>query len=367
MTWRELSADRLFELRDPLVIDVRSPCEHDAEYIPNSVNIPLLEDEERVVVGTIYATEGEMVARRKALKIISPKIPDIVDRIIELKQPGQHIVVHCWRGGLRSETVASFLTVVGIDCWRLSGGFKAWRKHVIEDFTGDKYTFQSIVLHGQTGAGKSEILCALEKLGGQVLNLEVIANHRGSVFGALGLQAQPTQKNFESEVWLKLREFKDGPVFLEAEGRKIGKLSLPDFLVERINRGRRILVDCSIDTRVQRIVKDYAGIFSEGVKQEALSSMQLLRERIGAKRTQEIIALGMNGHLPEAVEALLTEYYDPMYDKQIAKHAPYELTVSGDDVPAAAADLLSWAKLEDVTASGANVTTVNCAVERAKD
>ncbi len=165
MTWREQSADRLFELKDPLIIDVRSPCEFKAEYIPNAVNVALLQDDERAVVGTTYAVEGEMVARRQALKIISPKIPDLVDRILELKKPGQHIVIHCWRGGLRSETVASFLTVVGIDCWRLTGGFKAWRKTVINDFAEDKYRFTPIILHGRTGTGKSDLLCALEKTG----------------------------------------------------------------------------------------------------------------------------------------------------------------------------------------------------------
>lgn len=343
MTWRELAPERLFDLKDALVIDVRSPCEHKAEYIPHSVNIPLLEDDERVFIGTTYAVEGEMVARRKALKIISPKIPDIVDKILELKNQGQHIVVHCWRGGLRSETVASFLTVVGIDCWRLTGGFKGWRKVVMNDFARAQYSFTPVILHGRTGVGKSEILRALENLGADVLNLEELANHRGSVFGALGLSLQPTQKNFESELWLKLRQFTSRPVFIEAESRKIGRIALPDFLIDRIATGRRVEVTGSMARRVERITAEYANVFTDELKAEAVSAMQNLRVRLGNKRTDEIAAFGLSGQLDQAIEALLSDYYDPLYDGHLAKNAPYEITVSGDDVELAARQLMQWA------------------------
>ena len=127
MTWRELTAEQLYTLRDPLVVNVRSPCEFASESIPGAVNVPLLNDEERAEVGTTYVQIGEMVARRVALKLISPKIPDIVDRILTLRRSGQPTVIHCWRGGLRSEAVASFLAIIGIDCWRLTGGYKSWR------------------------------------------------------------------------------------------------------------------------------------------------------------------------------------------------------------------------------------------------
>src|ERR1700733_9709669 len=134
MTWREIEADQLAKLRRPILIDVRSPCEFAAERIPGAINIPLLDDEERATVGTIYANEGEVTARRRALSLISPKITAIVDSILALKSRDSALVVHCWRGGLRSEAVATFLAIVDVDCWRLRGGYKAWRRMVLNDF-----------------------------------------------------------------------------------------------------------------------------------------------------------------------------------------------------------------------------------------
>src|ERR1700733_13478917 len=196
MTWREINVERLLSLKDALVIDVRSPCEHAAERIPDSTNVPLLSDQERKTVGTVYAEQGEVAARILALRLISPKIPEIVDQILALRVSGSSIVVHCWRGGLRSEAVASFLTVVGVDCWRLTGGYKAWRKHVINDFARDEYQFMPVILHGRTGTGKTAILKQLQDCRLHVLDLEALCHHRGSAFGALGLAEQPTQKNF---------------------------------------------------------------------------------------------------------------------------------------------------------------------------
>ena len=162
MTWREISPEQLCDLKNALVIDVRSPCEYLLESIPQAVNVPLLSDDERAQVGTVYKQEGEVPARRLALRIISPKIPQIVDAILALRTQGVSLVIHCWRGGLRSEAVVSFLTIVGIDCWRLTGGYKAWRRMVVHDLEGAGFEFDPVVLHGQTGVGKTEIARRLE-------------------------------------------------------------------------------------------------------------------------------------------------------------------------------------------------------------
>jgi tRNA 2-selenouridine synthase len=345
MTWRELSPEQLNSLKNTLIIDVRSPCEHEAEFIPESINVPLLSNEERAIVGTIYKQEGEVTARRHAMRIIGPKIPKILDEILEMHSHGKSIVVHCWRGGLRSEAVASFLSVVGIDCWRLTGGFKAWRKQVLSDFERDEYPFTTITLHGLTGSGKTELLEALESSGEQVLDLEELANHRGSVFGGMGLQDQPTQKNFDAALWQRLRTLKPGPVFVEGESRKIGKLAVPDFLVHRIHSGTKVLVNASLEGRTKRIVEEYGRTLGcKETENSATAILHSLKERVGSKRVEEIEELAGSGRLDEAVKILLLEYYDPMYQRGIEKLRPYGLEVDSDDLAEAVERLKAFVR-----------------------
>jgi tRNA 2-selenouridine synthase len=340
--WRDISAKQLNELKEPLIVDVRSPCEHEKERILGSVNIPLLSDDERAEVGTIYVQQGELVARRYAVKIIAPKIPDIIESIAELKKPGQPLVVHCWRGGLRSETVVSMLSVAGFDCMRLAGGYKAWRKLLLVDFEEGAYRFEPIVLHGLTGVGKTDLLQLLEAAGHAVLDLERLASHRGSVFGGIGLAAQPTQKNFEAMLWNSLRNLGEQPVFLEAESRKVGKLALPDCVFEKISAGRRVLVTGSLEARTRRIVADYARSMDDASKQKALMSLMCLKERLGAAGVDAIRELFTAGRLEEAVKLLLIDYYDPLYMKQIERARPFEFEVCADDPADAVKEIQQW-------------------------
>lgn len=351
MSWRELSPSKLNELKSPIIVDVRAPCEHAVENIPGSTNIPLLDDDERALIGTIYAQQGEVTARREALRIISPKVPGIVDRILELRTTGRALVVHCWRGGLRSEAVASFLSIVGIDCFRLTGGYKAWRKELLDEFKRDEYKFRAVTLQGLTGVGKTEILKRLSELGCRVLDLEGLANHRGSVFGSLGLGEQPTQKNFDAHLWQALREFGDEPVFMEAESRKIGKLSLPDFLPRRMELGGHILVEGSVEARCERIMRDYAAGSACGspalmieTLEQAFDSLSAIKERIGTAKVNEIKSLVLSGDVREAVREMLVDYYDPLYARHIQKPEDYDLTVCGDDADSAAEEIHRWSR-----------------------
>ena len=340
MTWREITAEDLNSLKKAVIVDVRSPCEFAEEHIPNAINVPLFSDEERQTIGTIYALEGEVIARRQGLKIISPKIPALIDEILSKRLGSAPLVVHCWRGGLRSESVASLLSIIGVDCWRLTGGYKAWRKELLSEFEDDPYAFAMVVLHGHTGAGKTEILCILKEMGQSVLDLEDLANHRGSVFGALGLGAQPTQKNFDAAIWQAVRTFPPGLVFVEAEGKKIGRLTLPKFVYDRIQYGARVLVEGSLGARTQRIVRDYtegSRRLSSAAKEQALHSLDAIKERLGGQKLAEVKRLAELSDLSSVVSILLADYYDPLYSKAIANHQPYELTVNGDE-PAAAAE-----------------------------
>lgn len=349
MSWRSIDVKEFNELTK-VVIDVRSPCEHIIENIPGSINIPLLSDEERAIVGTTYKERGELTARRQALSIVSPKMPELADRIISLKRQGHALIIHCWRGGLRSEAVASFLSVVGVDCFRLTGGYKAWRRQVVEDFGEDRYPFQTIVLDGLTGSGKTDVLAALTRCGESVIDLEQLANHRGSVFGGIGLGEQPTQKNFEAALWSALRTLNNASnVFIEAESRKIGRLAVPTFLLARIKESRRVLIEGSLDARCKRIVRDYAGNMQNNQAEAdkflaALRSLQPLKERVGKRRVEELSDVFACQDYSRFVEGILTEYYDPLYARHIEERKPYDLVVCADDPDEAAERIVKWSR-----------------------
>lgn len=345
MGWRELTVEQLVTLKDPLVVDVRSPCEHEAERLPNSINVPLLSNQERELIGTIYKVDGEMIARRHALKLIAPKIPAIIDEIVALRTShSRAMVVYCWRGGLRSESVASLLSMAGLDCFRLQGGYKSWRRHVLNDFQTDRYQFIPIVLHGLTGAGKTEVLKELGHRGSHVLDLEELANHRGSTFGSMGLATQPTQKNFDGMLWQQLREAGNNTVYLEAESRKIGRVSLPDCIYSRIKSGTPIIVTGTLEKRVERIIADYLSTNTQQELERALDLLADLKERLGVQKLQEIKAAVLSGDLRSGIRMLLTDYYDPLYLKHFQHGAPFQLEVSGDNPAIAAEEIAQWSR-----------------------
>jgi tRNA 2-selenouridine synthase len=350
VTWREISCDQFNSLKRATLIDVRSPCEFLVEHIPGAINIPLFTDGERDFIGTIYANQGELVARRKAMDVIAPKIPQLIDQIIAARSgDNAPVVIHCWRGGLRSEAVASCLSIVGIDSLRLTGGYKAWRAVVLRDFAANQYRFKLVALQGHTGVGKTDILKALEVAGAKVLDLEKLANHRGSVFGALGLGHQPSQKDFDARVWLAVRGLDgyDGLVFAEAEGKNIGRLSLPKFIYDRLQAGPKILVNGSLAVRCTRIVADYAGdadvphSLSPELYQSALAALAAIKERLAGPIARAVQEAAANNQLQVAVELLLVHYYDHYYQQHI-DNEPFALTVSGDDPQQASAQIINW-------------------------
>jgi tRNA 2-selenouridine synthase len=213
---------------------------------------------------------------------------------------------------------------------------------VLKEFELDPYSFEAVILHGRTGTGKTELLHLLKKSGTRVLDLEGLAQHRGSLFGELGLHGQPTQKNFEAALWHELQDDNVGLLFIEAEGRKIGNLNLPDFIMRRINAGKRILVTATNKARVDRLLNSYLPVTDQGLVAKAKEVLPLLTAKLGKQMILELNEHAERAEFAELVEKLLLNYYDPLYDGHILKQQPYALEVCSDQLETAAAAIIEW-------------------------
>ncbi|GIP33788.1 tRNA 2-selenouridine(34) synthase MnmH [Paenibacillus sp. J2TS4] len=291
------------------LIDVRSPSEFADSTIPGSINIPLFTDEERREVGTIYKQVSIQAAKDKGLEIVSQKLPVFIKQFEALgKRPK---AVFCWRGGMRSKTTATVLSLMGIRAIRLAGGYRAYRKWVVSKLDSFQLTSKCIVLHGYTGTGKTAILQKLADQGFPVLDLEKMAGHRGSIFGHIGRKPN-NQKTFESMLIQELLKYKDAPyVLMEAESKRIGKAVLPDFLMEGKARGDHYMIELPLEVRIRNIINDYEPEEHKELCQEAF---QRIKNRIHTPAAQQIESCLQEERYAEAVSLLLEYYYDPRYD-----------------------------------------------------
>jgi len=310
-----------------VTIDVRSPSEYRESTIPGSINIPLFDDQERAEIGTLYKQTSVQAAKERGLEIVSAKLPAFIREFAQI--PGKK-VVFCWRGGMRSRTTATLLSLMDIHVYRLSGGYRAYRRWVVETLAAYEMKPKVVVLHGLTGTGKTAILRRLEAEGYPVLDLEQLAGHRGSIFGAVGLKAN-NQKTFESLLLEKLLALQDAPyVVLEAESKRIGKVVLPDFLVQKKEAGLAIQIEAPVEVRVQRILEDYP---TED-KEVYLNAFRAIRERIHTPIAKEIAAHLEAEEYEPAIRLLLEYYYDPRYNnatEQYVTSPQYHLSVTGLD------------------------------------
>lgn len=320
---------------DPIFIDVRSETEHQEACIPSAINIPLFSDEERKQVGIVYKQQGFDPARLLGLDIVAPKLPEMVRQIKALsdKRP---IVLYCWRGGLRSQAVASILQLMGIDVYRLIGGYKAYRRHVNEFFNQAKLPYQAVVISGLTGVGKTELLTELKSIGGSVIDLEGLANNRGSVFGSIGLGAQPSQKDFEARLFHDFIKLGHTSVFaVECESKRIGRIVLPPILWNSMQEGLKVLVFTSIKERVQRLMRIYTSDDQDSLE-GCRQAIQSLKDRLGHERINRLLEALDHGSIDEVVEELLVDYYDPLYRYPDQPDDSYHLSVDTTDIKQAA-------------------------------
>ncbi|MCX6239570.1 MAG: tRNA 2-selenouridine(34) synthase MnmH [Bacteroidia bacterium] len=301
-----LNADEFLTLKKSLpVVDVRSPGEFAEGHIPGATNIPIFDDKERAIIGTIYKSKGRFPAIEKGLEIVGPKMAQFVREAVVIASSGR-LLVHCWRGGMRSESMAWLFERVGIECFTLQGGYKSYRNYLFEK-VGDLPHL--IVIEGHTGSGKTEILLRLKTLGEQVIDLEGLANHKGSVFGGIGQETQPTTQQFQNVLFEDVFGFDlSKRVWIEGESQTVGRVFLPDPLWYKMNEAQCIEILVPRSERVSRLVIEY-GTLPEELMENAIIN---LSKRLGDQRMNEILSYYREKNL-DRVAGKLLEYYDLTY------------------------------------------------------
>jgi tRNA 2-selenouridine synthase len=310
-----------------LTIDVRSPKEFDKGHIPHAINLPLFDDEERAKIGTIYKKTGRNEAVEAGLEIVGPRMAAFVRFVKPLVQDNK-IFVHCWRGGMRSGSMAWLFDMVGYEVYTLKSGYKAYRHLVIEDL-GKPTNY--IILGGRTGSGKTAVLHHLRQSGEQIIDLENLANHKGSSFGALGEAPQPTTEYFENLLHLELSKLDPRkPIWLEDESKNIGKCIITNELWAHMLQSPIRVIDIPLEMRVKRLVKDYGEMPKEGLEE----AIRRIERRLGNEAMKEALANLTAGHLAEVARITL-RYYDKAYDhglaSKVAKDLIY-LSFESDDI-----------------------------------
>lgn len=292
-----------------VVIDVRSPAEFNQGRIPGSFNLPILDDQERALVGITYKQNGRNDAVDLGLKLVGPKISTFVSRAKEVMGCANHAKakVYCWRGGMRSSSMAWLFQLAGIQTITLKGGYKTYRRHVLEQLNIISPHF--IVLGGLTGSGKTAILQEMKMNGEQVLDLEEIAQHKGSSYGMLKMGLQPRMEQFENEIIQKLLSFDlSKRVWVEDESRMIGCCKIPDHLFNVMKKSPLIFIEKSMEERVERLLEEYAHVESD----EFLKATQRIAKKLGGNETKEIMSLIEKKEAKAAVTKILN-YYDRAY------------------------------------------------------
>jgi tRNA 2-selenouridine synthase len=294
------------------ILDCRSPSEYAEDHIPGAISAPVLDDTERATVGTMYKQLSAFDAKKLGAALVAKNVARHVETLFAGKQRGWRPLVYCWRGGKRSGAMAHILREIGWDAQTLAGGYREYRRWVVAQLETLPEKFEFRVVHGPTGSGKSRLLAALRRAGAQVLDLEELAVHRGSVLGNLPDRPQPTQKRFESVLLHELsRCDRAQPVFVEGESKKIGQLQVPEALIARMRASPCVRVETTLEVRVTLLLDEYRHFVAE----PALLDPQLdcLVGLHGREKIAGWKGLAARGAWREFVSALLLDHYDPAY------------------------------------------------------
>jgi tRNA 2-selenouridine synthase len=320
------------------IVDVRSEGEFAAGHIPGAINIPLFSDEERARVGTLYKQVSPDAALKEGLAIAGKKMNALAEEGQALANvKDKKLLVHCWRGGKRSEAVEWLFRFAGLEVSRLTGGYKAYRDELHSFFQKNEFRFN--IIGGTTGSGKTEILSALHKKGEQVIDLERMAHHKGSAFGSIGELPQPTTEQFENDLFYAFHELSPKrPVWLENESKNIGRVYVPEGFWRKMRNSVLYDIQVSRPIRLQRILSYYAEPFR---KEELKASFANIQKRLGGLEYQEAIKALDHGDLQQAA-AIALHYYDKSYSFQLSQW-PAEKVIrveDCDDVEKAANQLI---------------------------
>ncbi len=300
------------------VIDVRSPAEFVQDHIPGAINLPSLSNEERAEVGTIYKQVNPFDARKIGAALVFANLSRHLTEHFGTKEKDYRPLVYCWRGGQRSGSVASVLSMIGWRATVIEGGYKAYRRIVMKGLDTKPSAFTYRIVGGKTGSAKTDILHELERRGEQVLDLEGLASHRGSLLGSLPGRDQPSQRLFESLLFDKFRSFSpEKVVWIESESSKIGRVYLPTNLIEKMVASRYYDLQPPLDWRVDYLAKSYAHLNELGSPLAEL--LQRLIGRHSREKVEGWLKKFREGEWPEVVRALLVDHYDPAYSSATRK------------------------------------------------
>ena len=310
--WRDARIDE--------IIDVRSPSEFADDHIPGAINLPVFSDEERAHIGTIYKQESPFKARREGAALVSANVARHIQETLQDRPENWRPLIHCWRGGQRSRAFAHICGEIGWASFLLDGGYKSYRNGVLDGLKIAPTKLNICIISGATGSGKTHLLHALHRAGAQVLDLEGLANHKGSLLGSIPNSPQPSQRYFESHLFAAIAELDtDQTIFIEAESSRVGNISLPKALWHAMGSASMVELQSDINTRLTLLKRDYSHLLDKDSPdlQKLITGMVA---RHGYEVTQSWQDALQQGDFDSFVIALLTDHYDPAYQRASLRH-----------------------------------------------
>lgn len=307
------AAQALQELnRFSQIIDARSEDEFALDHLPGAVNWPTLNNQERILVGTLYKQQGSFEAKKIGASLAANNIGQHIKNHVLQLPSGWRPLLYCWRGGKRSGSLALVLDQIGFKVSLIEGGYKAFRAELVKSIADLSQKIQFKVVCGLTGSGKTRLLHELSRQGHQVLDLEALARHRSSVLGLMPGDHQPSQKAFDTAIWNVLRQLDlNRPVFVESESKKVGNVAIPEALIEAIRKSPCVILELDLEHRIELLMQDYAHFSQDS--HSFITRLNTLTQSLGKKQIESWSELVQQAQTPQVVRELLQLHYDPIY------------------------------------------------------